>query len=228
MSFSKFSGSRGSSTMPSHRNFRNGPRRGSFGRSYPKRKEKVFGGDHSQFINKSATREVIAPHVPENNFIDFNILPELKNTIIKKGYVTPTPIQDKAIPYVLEGNDVVGIANTGTGKTAAFLIPLVNKVLKNKNENILIIVPTRELAIQINDELQSFTRGMGIFSVCCVGGAPIGPQLRALSYKNNFIIGTPGRLKDCTDRGCINLSSFRSLVLDEADRMLDMLSLIHI
>jgi superfamily II DNA/RNA helicase len=221
MSFRKFGGSRGAPAS-SHRNFRKGPPGRSFGRSYPKRKEKVFGGDHSQFINKSATREVAVPHVPENNFVDFNILPELKSTIVKKGYVTPTPIQDKAIPHVLMGSDVVGIANTGTGKTAAFLIPLINKVLKDKNENVLIIVPTRELAIQINDELQSFTRGMGIFSVCCVGGAPIGPQLRALSYKNNFVIGTPGRLKDCTDRGCINLSSFKSLVLDEADRMLDM------
>ncbi|OHA18102.1 MAG: hypothetical protein A3H57_03670 [Candidatus Taylorbacteria bacterium RIFCSPLOWO2_02_FULL_43_11] len=178
--------------------------------------------DPSKFINRAVITEEVAKFVPEHKFSDFNIVEELKKNIEKKGYVLPTPIQDKTIPHVLNGHDVVGIANTGTGKTAAFLIPLINKVRKGKNEQVLIIVPTRELALQIDEELKVFARGMGIFSVCCVGGASIVPQIKALRYKNSFIVGTPGRLKDLIERKCIRLSEFGTLVLDEADRMLDM------
>jgi len=160
--------------------------------------------------------------VPEHQFGDFAVADALKRNVAAKGYTAPTPIQDRAIPHVLKGQDVVGIANTGTGKTAAFLIPLINKVLTNSREQVLVIVPTRELAIQIDGELKAFTKGMRLFSVCAVGGAPIGPQLKALRYKNNFIIGTPGRLKDLIKRGNIKLAHFSTLVLDEADRMLDM------
>src|SRR3989338_821010 len=178
--------------------------------------------DPSKFINRAVITEEVAKFVPEHKFSDFNIVEELKKNIEKKGYVLPTPIQDKTIQHVLNGHDVVGIANTGTGKTAAFLIPLINKVRKGKNEQVLIIVPTRELALQIDEELKVFARGMGIFSVCCVGGASIVPQIKALRYKNSFIVGTPGRLKDLIERKCIRLSEFGTLVLDEADRMLDM------
>lgn len=178
--------------------------------------------DPSKFINRAVITEEVAKFVPEHKFSDFNIVEELKKNIEKKGYVLPTPIQDKTIPHVLNGHDVVGIANTGTGKTAAFLIPLINKVRKGKNEQVLVIVPTRELALQIDEELKVFARGMGIFSVCCVGGASIVPQIKALRYKNSFIVGTPGRLKDLIERKCIRLSEFGTLVLDEADRMLDM------
>lgn len=178
--------------------------------------------DASRFINKVVSVEVEEVFKPRHQFVDFAIEPKLKEAIVGKGYVTPTPIQDEAIPKVLEGRDIVGIANTGTGKTAAFLIPLINKVLKNPNEQAIIIVPTRELAIQIEDELRGFTKSMKIFSVCCVGGAPIGRQISQLKYKNNFIIGTPGRLKDLIARKLINLQAFQSIVLDEADQMLDM------
>jgi ATP-dependent RNA helicase RhlE len=178
--------------------------------------------DVSKFINKSVITEEVVHFVPEHMFKDFHIEEKLKQNIIAKGYTTPTPIQDRAIPHVLRGTDVVGIANTGTGKTAAFLIPLINKVLLNVRENVLIIVPTRELAIQIQEELKGFTKHMKIFSVCCVGGANIGRQISELRYHNNFIIGTPGRLKDLIERKHINLSGFNTVVLDEADRMLDM------
>ncbi len=178
--------------------------------------------DASRFINKVVSVEVEEVFTPKHQFTDFNIEPKLKEAIIGKGYTTPTPIQDEAIPKVLEGRDIVGIANTGTGKTAAFLIPLLNKVIKDPNEQAIIIVPTRELAIQIEDELRGFTKNMKIYSVCCVGGAPIGKQISQLKYKNNFIIGTPGRLKDLINRKMINLSHFQSIVLDEADQMLDM------
>lgn len=177
---------------------------------------------YSRFVNKAAPVEDTKPFTPRHRFTDFLILDSLKRAIIAKGYETPTPIQDEAIPEILNGKDVVGIANTGTGKTGAFLIPLLNKVLQNSRERVLIMVPTRELAIQIDMELKGFTKGLKIFSVCCVGGAPLGPQIRDLRYFNNFIIGTPGRLKDLIDRGMIPLNQFSTVVLDEADRMLDM------
>ncbi len=176
----------------------------------------------SKYINKAVITETAEVFVPEHNFVDFAIDDKLKANIVKKGYITPSPIQDKIIPHVLNGQDVVGIANTGTGKTAAFLIPLIQKAIKNPKEEILVVVPTRELAIQIEEELKSFVTGMKIFSVTCVGGAPIGRQISMLRYLNNFVIGTPGRLKDLVNRKSLNLSLFSTIVLDEADRMLDM------
>ena len=178
--------------------------------------------DPNKFINKAIVFEEQAPFVPEHKFADFAIDLALKANIIKKGYITPTPIQDEAIVHVLAGSDVVGIANTGTGKTAAFLIPLIHKVLSQPKENILVVVPTRELALQIQDELPGFIGGMPIYSVVCVGGTPIGSQIRQLKYRNEFVIGTPGRIKDLMERKVLNLGHFRTVVLDEADRMLDM------
>lgn len=178
--------------------------------------------DPMRFVNKAAVTEEMERYVPEYSFADFAIEPELKRAILAKGYQTPTPIQDRAIPHILKGLDVVGIANTGTGKTGAFLIPLIDKVRRNPREQVLIVVPTRELALQIEHELSGFTKGMKIFSVCCVGGMNIGPQISKLRYSYNFIIGTPGRLKDLIDRKMICLTAFNTIVLDEADRMLDM------
>ncbi len=178
--------------------------------------------DTSRFINKAVITEEIERFVPEHHFADFPIDEELKQSIVAKGYSLPTPIQDRTIPHIIKGSDIVGIAQTGTGKTAAFLIPLINKVRYNSTAQVLIVVPTRELAVQINDELRGFTKGMKIFSVCCVGGSSISSQLSALRYRNQFIIGTPGRLKDLIERGKIKLAEFQTIVLDEADRMLDM------
>lgn len=178
--------------------------------------------DASRFINKVTTVEIEEVFKPKHQFADFEVDARLKEAIAVKGYVTPTPIQDGAIPKVLEGKDIVGIANTGTGKTAAFLIPLIHKVLTDQKEQVIVVVPTRELAIQIDDELRSLTKGLKIFSVCCVGGAPIGKQISQLKYKNSFVIGTPGRLKDLIARKMIRLNDFQSIVLDEADQMLDM------
>lgn len=178
--------------------------------------------DPSRFINKAIITEEADSFVPENSFQDFKLELRLKQAITAKNYKTPTPIQDKAIPHVLAGADVAGVADTGTGKTAAFLIPLINKILLKPNEQVLIIVPTRELALQIEGELKGLTRGMKIFSVSCVGGMSIGRQMSELRYHNNFVIGTPGRLKDLIERGNINRAKFGTIVLDEADRMLDM------
>jgi len=158
----------------------------------------------------------------QHEFQDFKIDQRLKRIVATRGYKTPTPIQDRVIPGAINGSDVVGVANTGTGKTAAFLLPLINKIILNPKEQVLIIAPTRELALQIDQEFKSFTRGMKIFSVCCVGGMSISMQISNLRYKYNAIIGTPGRLKDLVERKMINLSRFNNVVLDEADRMLDM------
>ncbi len=213
-----FGGSRGGVRGSRSGGSRGGGARGGRGSRF---KDRSFS-DVSKFINKVSITEEAEVYMPEHAFIDFQVEDALKANIVAKGYKSPTPIQDKAIPHILKGEDVVGIANTGTGKTAAFLIPLINKILKNPKENVLVVVPTRELAIQIEVELRGFTRNMNIYSVCVVGGAPMGPQMRALRYKNNFIIGTPGRLKDLIERKCIRLNEFSTVVLDEADRMLDM------
>ncbi len=178
--------------------------------------------DISRFVNKTVITEEAVEFTPEHLFKDFQIDERLKKNILTKGYNAPTPIQDRVIPHILHGKDVVGIANTGTGKTAAFLLPLINKVLLNPKEKVLIMAPTRELAIQIENELKGFVTGMRIFGVCCVGGAPIGRQISQLRLQHNFIIGTPGRLKDLIERKCLSLKDFKSVVLDEADRMLDM------
>lgn len=176
----------------------------------------------SRFICKADPIIESAPYIPTNKFADFEIHTTVKTNISNKGYVDPTPIQDIAIPHVLKGRDVIGIANTGTGKTAAFLIPLLDKILKNAREKVLVIVPTRELALQINQELMEFRGELRIFSVCCVGGMGISNQIYGLRRQHNFVIGTPGRLRDLVDRRVLHLEEFRTIVLDEADRMLDM------
>ncbi|MBU0546912.1 DEAD/DEAH box helicase [Patescibacteria group bacterium] len=178
--------------------------------------------DPAKFINKAITDEEVDIFKPEHEFRDFKIDQRLKQIVMARGYKTPTPIQDKVIPCAVNGSDVVGVANTGTGKTAAFLLPLINKIILNPKEQVLIITPTRELALQIDQEFRLFTKGIRMISVCCVGGMNIGRQISNLRYGYNVIVGTPGRLKDLIDRKIINLSRFNSIVLDEADRMLDM------
>jgi len=176
---------------------------------------------NSRYAQKSDVTEV--SYVAKNEFNDFNICEELKTNIKHKEYDSPTPIQDQTIPAILEGKDIIGIANTGTGKTAAFLIPLIDKVFKNKNrsEKVFILAPTRELAVQINDELKDFTLGMRISSVLCIGGANMHRQKGDLRRNPDFVIGTPGRIKDFIQHRALNLSHFNNVVLDEADRMVD-------
>lgn len=199
-----------------------GERTGSRGR----RNYQEMDVDVSKLIHTAVPIAEATPFVPDHQFVDFAIDEKLKENIVKKGYLLPTPIQDQAIPHVLTGADVVGLANTGTGKTAAFLIPLIDKVLKfralGERERVLIMVPTRELAIQIEEEFWGFAKGLGLSSVTCVGGANINPQIRVLRRDPAFVIGTPGRLKDLMERKDLNLSGFSTVVLDEADRMLDM------
>jgi superfamily II DNA/RNA helicase len=176
----------------------------------------------NRFINRVQTVEEVKPYEPQNRFDTFRIDLRLKRNIQAKGYVSPTAIQDQTIPHILEGKDVIGVANTGTGKTAAFLVPLVNKVILDNRQKILIMVPTRELASQIQDELTGLARDLHIGSALCIGGANIRQQINALRRSPRFVIGTPGRLKDLLERKALYLGDFRTAVLDEADRMLDM------
>jgi superfamily II DNA/RNA helicase len=202
---------------------RNGGARGSGGRSGGKgARFKGANIDVSRFINKAKEMEKPRPYVSQHAFTTFGFSSEVEKNVVTHGYITPTPIQDQAIPHILLGKDVIGIANTGTGKTAAFLLPLIEKIVKARNEKVIVIVPTRELALQIDMELRGFVRGMGIPSITCIGGSNIREQMRGLRNKYNFVIGTPGRLKDLMERKNLNMSEFGTVVLDEADRMLDM------
>ncbi len=185
-------------------------------------KRPVASFDPSLFIKKVEERVTPIAYVPKNTFSDFAIQPELKENIAGKGYTAPTPIQDQVIPVLLEGKDVIATANTGTGKTAAFLIPLINHLLTRKIKRVLIIAPTRELAAQIQEELVSFTDRMDIISVLCIGGANMHAQIRELRSGADIIIGTPGRLLDLEENKVLNFNTFDAIVLDEVDRMLDM------
>ncbi|MDB5183011.1 MAG: putative box helicase domain protein [Candidatus Saccharibacteria bacterium] len=206
-------------------------RRPSRGRSFggQSSSNRRSGGpkNHKQNINpsrfiKPATAFVDEVYTSEHSFDDFAMHPLLKKNIATKGYITPSPIQDKAIPHGLMGKDVLGIANTGTGKTAAFALPVLHKLLEQPGSRVLIIAPTRELAEQIEDECRSFAKGSGLFGVLLIGGASMTNQLRDLKKKPEIVIGTPGRIKDHVERGTLSLSTFNLVVLDEVDRMVDM------
>ncbi|HEY0980261.1 MAG TPA: DEAD/DEAH box helicase [Candidatus Paceibacterota bacterium] len=214
----------GGSFAPRAGGNRFGGSRPSFGgnRSAGRGRFKTDRIDESRFINKATPQTEEAPHVAKHTFADFNVHPQLAKNLDAKGFVQPSPIQDLAIPVALEGRDVVGVANTGTGKTVAFLIPLINSLVANNKPKAMILTPTRELAQQIEVEFRAITQGMRLFSVAVVGGLPIMRQIRALEMGVNVVIGTPGRVKDLIERGKIRMNDFHTIVLDEADRMLDM------
>jgi superfamily II DNA/RNA helicase len=158
-----------------------------------------------------------------SDFQGFNLSPAIMRALEVMAFKTPTPIQQKAIPVGLAGSDLVGCAQTGTGKTAAFCIPLLTAMLAAPQKNALILAPTRELVLQIEKmwrELARFTPQIACATV--IGGASMGNQIRALSRKPRLIVATPGRLVDHLQRRTVNLSAIGYLVLDEADRMLDM------
>lgn len=202
--------------------YRNSFKRSGFGgyaRGGARRRQKTF--DPSNFINIPRTVVQEEDYVIKHNFTDFTIDERLLRNIIQKGYTDPTPIQDQAIEPILLGRDLIGIANTGTGKTAAFLIPLIDQVIKDNYKRTLIITPTRELANQIRDEFYGFSRGLNMYSALCIGGANMYRQIGDLRRNPSFVIGTPGRIEDLIERRALNLSNFSSVVLDEADHMVD-------
>jgi len=174
------------------------------------------------FVKKASIEPVEAPVVSQNTFQSFNLDQQLERNITSHGYTVTTTIQDQIIPHVLNGKDVIGIANTGTGKTAAFLIPLIQKVFTSQNERVLIVAPTRELAVQIDQELRQLSQGMRIYSAVCIGGMSMYQQQQALRRRPDFVIGTPGRLRDLEARRSLYFSDYNNIVLDEVDQMLDM------
>lgn len=187
------------------------------GRGAPK-KENIHP---SRFLKAARAVEVV-PYTPTHSFADFEVADLLKTNLINKGITTPSPIQDEAIPIGLSGQDVIGIANTGTGKTIAFAIPVLNKLINDRNSRALIMAPTRELAQQILDEFRVVAKGSGLAGALLIGGAAMGPQLRDLRQNPRVVIGTPGRIKDHLERRSLSLTDFNVAVLDEVDRMLDM------
>ncbi|MBI2019951.1 DEAD/DEAH box helicase [Candidatus Daviesbacteria bacterium] len=182
--------------------------------------ESKLKGQLDIFIKKAKEITEIET-VFQQTFSDFNLINPLKINIQEKGYITPTPIQQQAIPAILEGRDLIGLANTGTGKTAAFLIPIISKIFQDRSKRAFIITPTRELAVQINDELRAFSKNMSIYSALLIGGSNMHRQISDLKRFPNVIIGTPGRLKDLIQRRMLNLNDFSIFVLDEVDLMVD-------
>ncbi|MDQ0991791.1 DEAD/DEAH box helicase [Streptomyces sp. V3I7] len=159
------------------------------------------------------------------SFADLNLGPELLRALTGLGYEEPTPIQREAIPPLLEGNDLLGQAATGTGKTAAFALPVLERIPRNRKERApaaLVLVPTRELAIQVSEAVHRYGSDMGIRVLPVYGGQPIGRQLRSLERGVDVVVATPGRALDHIARGTLRLDELRTVVLDEADEMLDM------
>ena len=180
-----------------------------------------FASQSDQTNQTNEITQVESAYEAKNKFSDFNICEPLKQNILARGYETPTPIQDQIINYILDGRDVTGLASTGTGKTAAFLIPLINNIY-TQGGKVLIMAPTRELALQIESEFRIFARGMKLYSTICIGGANINRQISSLRRRPDFVIGTPGRLIDLEKRGIFGFDSFSTIVLDEVDQMFDM------
>lgn len=208
------------------RNFSNNPKRrftnGNFSRHrLGPPKSQLLDADPNLFIKKAQENSpVLNSVISHNSFSDFAISNVLKQNIQSLGYLKPTPIQDQAIEPIMEGKDLVGTANTGTGKTAAFLIPIINKIFENRNRA-LIIIPTRELAVQINDDLKSLSSGMNIYSALLIGGTNIHRQIQNVRRNPHIVIATPGRLKDLIQRNVLLLNDFSIFVLDEVDMMVD-------
>lgn len=176
----------------------------------------------SKFINK-ATAYQEKPYEAEHRFSDFPFGAQLQYNIKNKGFEIPSAIQDQAIPHIVNGRDVIGLANTGTGKTAAFLLPVIEqKSGIMLRPSVLVVTPTRELAQQIVEEFADFAEGLDMEAALIVGGVDMNRQIRSLKRRPHFIIGTPGRLKDLIERREVQLKNMTTLVLDEADRMLDM------
>lgn len=156
-----------------------------------------------------------------SNFYGLGLAPKILQILDQNAFKTPTPIQAKTIPLAIEGKDLIGIAQTGTGKTLAFGLPMMQNIARLKTRG-LILVPTRELAAQVNDVFMHFGKSFGLKTTVIIGGAPSHPQKRALNSKPHIIIATPGRLIDHLSQNKTLLQDIGILVLDEADRMLDM------
>lgn len=177
--------------------------------------------DPRLFVQEAKVEESI-PYQPTHTFADFGLNATVLANVAYHNYTSPTAIQDQAMLPIMQGRDLVGIANTGTGKTAAFLLPLITKVLADRSQKVLIIAPTRELAVQILEEFRHFSYKTDLRAALAIGGASLNIQTRDLAGRPSFVIGTPGRLMDLAQRRALKLDDYANVVLDEVDRMLDM------
>ncbi len=217
MSYS-YRGSRSSSVASRYARTNTGQRRSSQPRNKQRRGQYI---DPSRFVQKASVAEAEV-YTPQHAFTDFALNPTLQANLMAKGFVTPSPIQDQAIPAALAGQDVIGIASTGTGKTAAFALPMLERLMADANSAALVVAPTRELAQQIEAECRQLGKGSGVFGAVLIGGTSMTNQLRDLKHRPRIVIGTPGRIKDHIERGSLRLENFNMIALDEVDRMLDM------
>ncbi len=194
---------------------------------------------HSADASLDATQEAAlaavlpapAPCVPAGTFAQLGLLPELLRAITDAGYTTPTPIQVQAIPIIMAGKDVMGGAQTGTGKTAGFTLPLLQRLARYASSSpsparhpvrALILAPTRELAMQVHQSVVTYSKHLPLRSVCIYGGVDIRPQIAELREGREIVVATPGRLLDHVQQKSVSFNAVEVLVLDEADRMLDM------
>ncbi|MCW2776623.1 MAG: box helicase domain protein, partial [Frankiales bacterium] len=163
------------------------------------------------------------PSGPSPTFADLDLRPELLAALSSLGYEEPSPIQREAIPPMLAGRDVLGQAATGTGKTAAFALPLLQRLRPGgRSPRALVLAPTRELAMQVSEAIHRYGRDLGARVLPVYGGQPIGRQLKVLDHGVDVVVATPGRAKDLIERGALKLDEVETVVLDEADEMLDM------
>lgn len=186
----------------------------------PQGRKIKFFSDINAFVRKATPVEE-SIYTPKQLFSDLPLTNPVKENILSRGYTAPTPIQDQAIVPILEGKDVIGLANTGTGKTAAFLIPIINNIFKNRDQKAIILAPTRELAVQINAEFRALAAGLRVYSALITGGASMSKQIFEVRCNPHVIIATPGRLKDLINRDLLHLNDFSIFVLDEVDLMVD-------
>ena len=185
-------------------------------------KKRVSSLNPNLLIKKSvATKEVEAAKT--RNFDALPLDSRLLQNLRKKGFSQLTEIQDQSIEASISGRNILGIANTGTGKTGAFLIPIIQRLLTaGVPFQTLILVPTRELALQVQEECNSMTKGLGIYCISLIGGTSLNKDMHRLRRMNQIVVGTPGRVTDLMNRGALRLKPFKTLVLDEFDRMLEM------
>ncbi|MFH0759182.1 MAG: DEAD/DEAH box helicase [Bacteroidota bacterium] len=179
--------------------------------------------DHSLLVKEASNRANQVDFRSDRLISELPISPKIRQALADKGFERPTEIQDRTLETLIAGRDLLGIAQTGTGKTGAFLVPIIEYLLHHRiSPYALVVVPTRELALQVEEEFKSMSKGLGLYSACFIGGTNVNRDVQTLRRNSHVVIATPGRLLDLADRRAIDLGKFRTLVLDEFDRMLDM------
>jgi len=185
--------------------------------------KQLFSTIDTRLFTRKAVPLTEVSYLPARSIKDLPVDERIINNLISKGYSTPTEIQDKTLEALLDKKNLLGIAQTGTGKTGAFLIPTIHHLIGQKPSfQILIVVPTRELAAQVEAEFVSMVKGLSLRSLCFIGGTSVNRDLASLRQPAHIVIGTPGRLIDLARQGALRFNHFHTLILDEFDRLLDM------